>query len=185
MENIKKIKYLHLLKHIFRDNDVLGKLETTAEHSRSCLILADYFLNIMDLKVDKLRVYELLMYHDVVEIETWDIPMCNQELRKNKKEIELKAMKKIRLEMPDILEEKYEKLFHEFEARETLESKFANAIDKLDADIYAIDSSIESFKWYTEELVRKKKQEPHYSQFPEIDEMFEKLLIWYKQRWVI
>jgi len=185
MENIKKLKYLHSLKHVFRDNDVLGKLETSAEHSRSSLVLADYFMNIMNLKIDRLKVYELLMYHDIVEIEAGDIPLCNENLSKNKKDVELKAMKKLMSKMPKALKDKYEELFHEFEKVKTLESKFANAIDKLDADIYALDSSLESFKWYTEELIRRKKQEPHYSQFPEINEMFEKIILLFKQRGVI
>lgn len=146
MKEISKIKRLYELKHVFRGNHVHGKYETSAEHSRSCLILADYFMNSMNLKIDRLKVYELLMYHDLVEIESGDILLCNEEQRKNGKEIELKAMKKVKSEMPDVLKNKYEQLFYEFEEKKTLEARFANAIDKLDADIYATDSTPKSFE---------------------------------------
>jgi len=184
MKEISKIKRLYELKHVFRDNDVRGKLETSAEHSRSCLILADYFMNSMDLKIDKLKVYELLMYHDLVEIEAWDVALNSSASRAEKKAKELSAMKKIMTEMPEILQGKYEHLFYEFEEKKTLEARFANAIDKLDADIYAIDSTPKSFEWYSEKLFREMKQH-HYTEFPEINAMFEKILISYKERGVI
>lgn len=75
MQTILQIKKLYELKHVLRDNHVRNRIESVAEHSRSALILADYFLSTLQLDVDRLRVYELLMYHDVVEIETGDIPV--------------------------------------------------------------------------------------------------------------
>ena len=52
MEEIKKLKRLYDLKHVMRANHIRGRKESTAEHSRSALILADYFINIMKLDIN-------------------------------------------------------------------------------------------------------------------------------------
>ena len=85
MEEINKLRRLYHLKHVDRFNSVLKRKESSAEHSWSCLILADYFLNLMkDRDIDRLKVYELLLYHDVVEIEAGDIGLLETEKRKDK-----------------------------------------------------------------------------------------------------
>jgi putative hydrolase of HD superfamily len=145
MQTILQIKKLYELKHVLRDNHVRNRIESVAEHSRSALILADYFLSTLQLDVDRLRVYELLMYHDVVEIETGDIPVGDLEARKYKKEKELLAMKKIKEDIPEILREKFAQIFYELEEKKTLESRFVHAIDKLDADLQAMEHPADEF----------------------------------------
>ncbi len=184
MSDVQKLHKLSQLKHVLRDIDVDGRTESTAEHCRSSLIIADYFLGIMKLDIDRLKVYELLMYHDLVEIETGDTPAHHVEARKAKVEQERLAMYKIADDLPIILKEKYIQLFQEFEEKKTLESRFATAIDKLDADICAMDSTDESFAWWTEALVREIKQK-YYLEFPEMNELFEELLVWYKGRGIL
>ena len=184
MSDVLKLKKFSQLKHVLRDIDVDKRIESTAEHCRSSLILADYFLSLMKLSIDRMKVYELLMYHDLVEIETGDTPVHHLEARKAKVEQERLAMSKVGSEMPDVLREKYFQLFREFEAKETVESRFANAVDKLDADISAMDSTDESFVWWTEDLAREIKQK-HYLEFPEINAVFEEVVLWYKKRGVI
>lgn len=180
MQTILEIKKLYELKHVLRDNHVRNRIESVAEHSWSSLILADYFLSTLPLDIDRLRVYELLMYHDVVEIETGDIPVGDLEARKNKKEKELPAMKKLKEDIPAILRDKFERIFHEFEEKKTLEARFAHAIDKLDADLHAMEHPVDEFGVYTEELIRNAHQK-YFLEFPEINDMFEKLIVYYKE----
>jgi hypothetical protein len=47
-------------------------------------------------------------------------------------------MIKISDEIPTQLKEKYISLFHEFEEKISLEARFANAVEKLDAEIQCI-----------------------------------------------
>lgn len=74
MEDLDGIRYLYRLKEIERLNSVGSRRESAAEHSWSCLVLADYFMSRSDTGLDRLRVYELLVYHDVIELEAGDTP---------------------------------------------------------------------------------------------------------------
>ena len=174
MENIHKLRKFYQLKHVERTGSVGTRKESSAEHSWSCLILADYFLSMIKEKLDRLKVYELLMYHDVVEIEAGDVPIHHVKERENKKEIEKAASHILKEHIPDLLKNKFIKLFEEFEDEETKESKFAKAIDVLDALVHFLDYK-EAWKGWTEQMVRNfhGKKVIH---FPETKEAFEKLL---------
>ncbi len=174
MEEIIKLRKLYGLKKVYRTNSVEDRKESSAEHSWSCLILADYFLNITDIKLDRLKVYELLMYHDVVEIEAGDAPLHPNKKRKNQKEKEQKALKKLEDKIPKELRTKFVKLFNEFEENKTKEAKFAQAIDKLDAEIHELDYK-KDWKGWTEEFLRDKK-EKYFEEFPKLKEAFEKII---------
>ncbi|MBT4651112.1 HD domain-containing protein [Candidatus Woesearchaeota archaeon] len=180
MEEINKLRRLYHLKHVDRFNSVLKRKESSAEHSWSCLILADYFLNLMkDRDIDRLKVYELLLYHDVVEIEAGDIGLLETEKRKDKKENERKAMLKLKEEFPKSVTSKFEILFNEFEAAETKDAKFAKAIDKMDALIHEMDYK-EDWKGWTEKMVRE-FYEKEIKDFFVIKEAFERILIYVTQ----
>ncbi len=155
METINQIKKFYKLKDIERTAPVGNRKESSAEHSWSCLILADYFLSIMkDHSLDRLKVYELLMYHDVVEIEAGDIPIHHVQKRRNKKESEKKALESIKKQIPYGLKNKFADLFDEFEREKTKEAKFAKAIDALDSIIHFLDYK-EYWQGWTEEMVRQ------------------------------
>ncbi|MBR9682945.1 HD domain-containing protein [Candidatus Woesearchaeota archaeon] len=175
MENLNKLRRFYHLKHVERATSVLNRKESSAEHSWSTLILADYFLSIMkDKKIDRLKVYELLMYHDVVEIEAGDVPIHHEEERKNKKAIEKEAMKKLKEEFPEAMKEKVWDLFVEFEERETKEAKFAKAIDRIDSLIHELDYK-KDWKGWTEEMVER-FHGPDIKEVPLLEEAFNKLL---------
>src|SRR3989338_9823875 len=126
MEDLQKLRKLYHLNNVERANTVKDRKESSAEHSWSCLILADYFLTKMqNHHLDRLKVYEMLMYHDVVEIEAGDIPIHHTERRKNKKENEKKALAKLKEQIPVELKNKFVSLFEEFEEEQTEEAKFA------------------------------------------------------------
>jgi putative hydrolases of HD superfamily len=180
MESIQKLRKFYELKHVERAGPVGNRKESSAEHSWSCLILADYFLSIMDEDLDRLKVYELLMYHDVVEIETGDTPIHHVEERLGKKEKEKVASHILKDHMPKVLGDKFIRLFEEFEARETKEAKFAKAIDALDALIHFLDYK-ESWKGWSEEMVRKFHGSKVVA-FKETKEAFEKLVVYCREK---
>lgn len=173
MEEIIKLRKLYGLKKVYRANSVENRKESSAEHSWSCLILADYLLNITNIKLDRLKVYELLMYHDVVEIEAGDTPMHKHEERKNQKEREQKALNKLKNEVPKELKTKFVNLVNEYEENKTMEAKFAQAIDKLDAQIHELDYK-KDWKGWTEKFLRDEK-EKYFREFPKIKQAFEKI----------
>jgi len=174
MEDIQKLRTFNKLKSVYRANSVENRKESSAEHSWSSLMLADYFLSKFNYDLDKLKVYELLMYHDLVEIKSGDFPLDPTQEHKNKREIEEKVAREISKDIPEILSEKYLELFKEFEECNSKEAKFAKAIDKLDAEIHEMDYK-EDWKGWSKEFLIKNKLE-YFNEFPEMEQMFYDLL---------
>jgi len=176
MDNeLEKLRRIYKLKSVDRMNSVGNRKESSAEHSWSCLVLADYFLNKMKTKINRVKVYEMLIYHDLVEIETGDVPIHHENNRIDKHWSEKKAAKKLMKELPKRIGKKFAALFKEFEEMKTVESKFAKAIDKLDATLHEMDYK-RDWKGWTEAQVRR-YNDPYFKDFPEIkkanDEMLE------------
>jgi len=151
--------------------------ESPAEHTWSALVLADYFLTKTQRKIDRLRVYELLIYHDLVEIEAGDTPLHPDH--KAARPDEKKALQRLSEDLPFELRQKIIDLFHEYEDRKTIEAKFAQAMDKLDAEVHELDYK-KDWKGWTEEFSRKKKA--HYLiDFPELQAFYEELLTFQRE----
>ncbi len=175
MEELHKLRKFYELKNVERTAKVGARRESPAEHTWSALILADYFLNKMkNSKLDRLKVYELLMYHDVVEIEAGDVNLLDEQKRKHKAEREKQAAHVLHQHFPLELGKKFLVLFQEYEEGKTKEARFAKAIDALDAKIHELDYK-EDWKGWTEEFLRKKKG-PLFEEFPELKKFFEESL---------
>ncbi len=174
MEDILKFNTFNDLKKVYRNNSVDERKESTAEHTWSSLMLADYFLEIEDLVIDRLKIYELIMYHDIIEIETGDIPVSPEIDIAYKKLIENNAIAPLKKRLPTPLGEKFVNLFNEFEENKTLEAKFSNAVDKFDAIIHQLNNK-EDWKLWTKEFLIEAK-EKHFLQFPSIHNKFKEVV---------
>ena len=174
MEEIQKFKILNRLKSVYRANSVDDRKESAAEHTWSALMLADYYSSMVSQELDMLKVYELLMYHDVVEIVAGDMPLDPNNEAEDQSAKELKAAKSLRGELPNSLQDKYWNLFTEFETGQTVEAQFARAIDTLDAVIQALDYKADWAGWSKEFLVSKK--EKYFIAFPELLKEFHQIV---------
>lgn len=182
-EEIKKIWELYWLKDIYRSCRIWNRKESVAEHCWSAMLLVEYFIWKISKKVDKKRVFELLIYHDVIEIETWDVPIHELENHKSKRDKELASMKKLLEKFPNNIKDSYLSLHEEYEMNETIESKFAHAIDKLDPLIHCLYDKDMFHKYeYTEEIIRNNKQK-HMEEFPEILDIYEQILKYMRENW--
>jgi putative hydrolase of HD superfamily len=171
LEEIHKFRIFNKLKSIYRFNSVENRKESTAEHSWSTLILADFFLTkYPELNLDKLKVYEYIMYHDVVEIYAGDTPLIPGKEFNDKHEREEKAAKKLHKDLPEALREKYYKMYLDYESQKTKESRFVKAIDALDAEIHEMDYKEDWIGWSKEFLYSKKMK--YFEEFPQLKEMF-------------
>lgn len=170
--DIFKLREFNKLKQVYRINTVGERKESSAEHSWSCMMLADYFFGKVDIGMDKLRVLELLMYHDVVEIESGDFPLDPNIENSGKEKIEAEAAERLAPRLPD--GEKFLRLFAEYEAQQTIEAKYANAIDKFDALIHELDNK-DDWKGWTKEFLMEKK-EKYFLHFPYMHEQFLKIV---------
>lgn len=169
MDDLLRFKVFNGLKTINRMNSVGNRKESSAEHSWSALMLADYFMEKCDMEIDKLKVYELLMYHDVVEIESGDIALDPSSPAQHKGN-ELESANKLSKMLPVYQGQKFIKLYAEFAECRTLESRFANAIDKFDAIIQELDHKKDWKGWSKRFLIEKK--EKFFLDFPIIHKKF-------------
>ena len=174
IHDIHKLRLIYKLKSIYRLNSVDSRHESAAEHTWSAMMLADYVLSESDIKINKLKVYELLMYHDLVEIHAGDTPITSESQIATQKEREHVAFQRLIKELPHHMAEKYQLIYNEFIEGKTIEAKFARAIEELDSSIQELDYK-KDWIGFSEEFLRKKKT-TWYKEFPIIMEIFEEFL---------
>lgn len=121
-----------------KDDVFYQRRETTAEHVFSSLKLADFFLTTESeyAHLDRVKVYELLMYHDDVEIDTRDVGISEREKRLYKEKAELEAISILSQRLPVGLDKKLLERDKEYRSKISEESKFAHGIDKWDSLVH-------------------------------------------------
>ncbi len=78
----------------------------------------------------------MIIVHDLVEVETGDIPFFENSTRKDEKVLnEQKAIKKIQSMLDSDTGEEIFNLWQEFEEGQTVEAKFAKAVDSLEVQL--------------------------------------------------
>jgi putative hydrolase of HD superfamily len=186
MSEIENVKHLLKLKDVMRQGEVNGRIESTAEHTWACMMLAEHFLKTVKQPLDELKVLKLILYHDVVEIESGDVDalaVCDEESLRKKQADEKAGAKRLAVNIPSSLSEEFISSFEEYEKGETLEAKFALAIDKIEPLVHWALYHPEKLKerGWTESVVLEKKLrfiEP----FPELLSFFDSLVKDMKQK---
>ena len=133
-KQIEFILEVDKLKHVLRQTILMdrSRRENSAEHSWHIsllvFVLAEYS---KDTDIDLLHVMKMLVIHDLVEIDAGDTYCYDDRGRADQAQREAVAADRIfRLLPPDQTAE-FRALWNEFEKRETPESKFANALDRV------------------------------------------------------
>lgn len=121
------------VKNVFRQTHLSGngRNENDAEHSWHMALMAYLFKEYANEKVDIAKVMLMCLIHDIVEIDAGDTYAYDVEAMQTQKAREDAAKERIFSILPDDQKVKLISLFDEFEAYETLESKFAHAMDNL------------------------------------------------------
>lgn len=119
------------LKEVLRKTMLLqsGRRENSAEHSWHITLLAITLAEYAAEPVDLLRVVKMLLVHDIVEIDAGDTFAFGDQ--SHKAEDEEAAAQLLFGLLPADERDEYINLWHEFEARDTPESRYANAMDRL------------------------------------------------------
>ena len=130
---IRFVKEIDKLKQVFRQTLLMGnsRQETSSEHSWHIALMAIILLEYVEGQVDLLRVVKMLLIHDLVEIDAGDTPCYNELACQTKPERELKAANRIFNLLPMDQAHYLKLLWKEFEDCQTSDSKFANAVDRL------------------------------------------------------
>ncbi len=124
----------------------LERFENSAEHSwhvcMAALMLKDY----ANEPVDIFKVIQMLLIHDLGEIHTGDTIIYASETEELKAEEE-KGIRKVLALLPnkDAINQ-WMSLWHEFEAGESAEAKFAKAIDRVPPILHNLHGGGHSWK---------------------------------------
>ena len=122
------------LKHVLRQTILMDKSrkENSSEHSwhiaLTVLILSEYA---RDADLDLFRVMQILLVHDLIEIDAGDTYCYDNQGRKDQAERERLAADRIFNILPSDQSMIFRDLWEEFEERKTPESLFANALDRV------------------------------------------------------
>ena len=108
-----------------------SRRENSAEHSwhlaLMVMVLAEYARE----PVDAVRVMKMVLTHDLVEIDAGDTFCYDEGAKKGQRARELAAAERIFTLLPDDQAAELRALWDEFEAQETIEARFAAALDRL------------------------------------------------------
>jgi putative hydrolase of HD superfamily len=165
-EQIASLDKIYKLKETDRLSHVKGRMESTAEHSWGVLMVADFFFPHLESRLDKKHVYDLLMYHDLVEAECGDMSASPDTDRSKKEEIEAQAVKILANKLPKHMGKKLLAMFDEYEKQHTLEAQFAKICDGFESDTFIRKSDLDWSSWTTDFYDNLRR--PHYENFPEL-----------------
>ena len=122
------------LKAVYRQNMVYdrSRRENSAEHSWHLALMAIVLSGeAVEPGVDILRVIEMVVLHDIVEIDAGDTFLYDAEGNLDKDEREKRAADRIFGLLPEDQRERFLALWREFDARETPSARFAAALDNM------------------------------------------------------
>ena len=121
------------LKQVLRQTTLLdtSRRENSAEHSWHLAVMASVLLEYAPPGTDLTRVLEMLLLHDIVEIDAGDTFAYDATANLDKAEREKAAAARIFGLLPEDLEIRLRSSWEEFEAGTTVEARFANALDRL------------------------------------------------------
>lgn len=105
--------------------------ENDAEHAWHMAIMAILLSEYANEEIDVLKTVTMLLIHDIVEIDAGDTYAYDETGKQNQKEREELAAQRIFHMLPKDQAEKLYDLWHEFEAQETSEAKFARCMDNI------------------------------------------------------
>lgn len=108
-----------------------SRRENSAEHSWHLGMMAMLLTEYAAEPVDVTRVMKMVLVHDIVEVDAGDTFAYNVEANHGREEREQRAAERIFGLLPREQGRELRALWDEFEARETAESKYANALDRL------------------------------------------------------
>jgi putative hydrolase of HD superfamily len=121
------------LKRVLRRNLLVdgSRRENSAEHSWHLALSARTFAEYAPEGTDIDRVTEMLVIHDIVEIDAGDTFVFDQVSAETQAERERAAADRLFPLLPEDQAVRARELWEEFEAGNTLEARFARAVDRL------------------------------------------------------
>lgn len=122
-----------------------GRRESVAEHTWRMALMAITLHKEVGGNIDIGHVLKMIIVHDLGEVYAGDYQVYGKVIPENKHELEENALKKLLSTLPSYTEQEILDLWGEFENRETIEAKFAVALDKLEVLIQHNEADLSTY----------------------------------------
>lgn len=121
------------LKSVLRQSPLAdaSRRENDAEHSWHIALMAFLLAEYAEPGVDAGRAARMLLIHDIVEIDAGDTFIHDEAAHSDKEEREQKAAQRLFGLLPADQRDAYAALWREYEDRQSPDSRFADALDRL------------------------------------------------------
>ena len=131
---IQFIREIDNLKHVLRRTRLFNnsRFENDAEHSWHLALMAIALSEYSNEPIDLNRVIKMVLIHDIAEIDAGDTFLYDNTRNSSTVPKEAEGAERIFGLLPVEQKDEFIKIWQEFEKRETPESKFAAAIDRLE-----------------------------------------------------
>lgn len=163
-----------------------GRQESVAEHSWRMSLMVVLFAPYLSQKVNLEKCLKMALLHDLAEAEVGDIPTFETQTTEAKEKkflAEKEAMEKICSLLELHLGEEFNTLWKEFEEKESYESKFVNALDKLEVFLQHNEAPFSTWLDLEKDMIFQEKWlRPHCRFDPFILEFAEKILCQARQK---
>lgn len=132
-QQMQFIERLDMMKQIGRQTYLSdgSRKENDAEHSWHLAIMAMLLTEYAEEPVDRLHVIEMVLIHDIIEIEAGDTYAYDKQAHTTKQARETLAADHLFSMLPEDQEKRLRALWDEFETYETPEAKFAHMLDNV------------------------------------------------------
>jgi len=128
---VDSLKRVDRMTRLIQRSGEISRRENSAEHSWHLALMAMMLVEHANEPVDLARVLQMILVHDIVEIDAGDTFVYDAAAMVGKADREEAAANRIFGLLPDDQKNELLELWHEFEARETPEAKYASALDRL------------------------------------------------------
>lgn len=172
-EDLAFLDAVFKLKSTYRVGSVGSRNESSAEHSWSCLVVADMLFPHLNKSLNRLKVYEFLIYHDLVEAECGDIPLSPFVNVEEKHAEEQAAAARLAKKLPKEVSKRFVSLWTEYEEQGSDEALFAKLVDGFESDAFTRKSDLDWSAWGVEFFDEKRKK--YFDYFPELMPYFVEL----------
>lgn len=133
IERLRFLVEVDRAKHILRQNFLAdgSRRENDAEHSWHVALMALVLAPYAAPDVNLTRVLQMLLIHDIVEIDAGDTFLYDDAAMQTKTEREVRAAERIFGLLPASQAQEFRAWWDEFEAEETPEAHFAHSLDRM------------------------------------------------------
>lgn len=178
-QQIEFVMEIDKLKHVYRQNLVAdgSRRENDVEHSWHLAVMAVLLEEYTPQPVDVAKVMKMVLLHDLVEIDAGDTFAYDAEASVGKEEREQAAADRLYGLLPPDQAEELRALWDEFEARESLEAKFATCLDRMQPLLNNYHT--EGGTWQTHDVdstAVRKRMEPVGEGAPKLGELVDTLI---------